>query len=163
MGMFKEKEKDPRFQKVMYFIEATSSERMEIWHNYRFNQDSSGLWMQIGTFWRQPVTISVLFAELGGAAICFFEATSNVVNHEMVENWIDYQFKPRTHDDRRAIVDANNFHNAVREIEHQTGNKVEFNHYCNHPECYPHHGDVYLRSAEEQRKNAAKVKKAFMT
>ncbi len=56
-----------------------------------------------------PICISVCFARLDGEPVAFVEATSRVVDHQMVDDWIAKNAKPG-----HRVADAMNWRNALR-------------------------------------------------
>lgn len=155
---------DPAFEDVVFFVEATSTERHNLWSEWsnqsmsnieplsdevmrligdKLNRDlyvkienlnekvkssnpkrvaweqiSAGFGITIGHVGKMPVTVSFSFAIINGKKICFYEATSRVVNHKMIEDWLIERFQ-LTHDNycRWNHTDAMNFHNCVNSLD----------------------------------------------
>jgi hypothetical protein len=75
-------------------------------------QKNMGMWQTIATVdiggEKMPVTVSLSWALVDGTFVCFLDATSQVVDWRIVEDWRRKTFpKART-------SDAMNFHNALR-------------------------------------------------
>lgn len=95
---------DPRLKEVVLTVEATSFERSCLWERFaeearRFHptspmprvlweQDSSGWLSDVGHIEDSPVCISVMFARIAGHMVLFWEATSIMVNHTMIADWL---------------------------------------------------------------------------
>lgn len=79
---------------VAYLVEANSYEALALWREFHEHlgvpwvEEARGFWMEIGRFWRHPVVVSLHFGTVAGVRIAFYEATSRVVDHEMVEKWL---------------------------------------------------------------------------
>lgn len=110
-------EDKPKFDSTEYMVEATSFEKYALWkmysnealyknkHNVIKWEQGSGRMYTLGELDGRPITVCFFWDKLNGHNICFYEATSQVVDHELVEEWLDkFCPKPRT--------DANNFHNV---------------------------------------------------
>lgn len=101
-------DKDPRFDDVVYRIEATDFEQLSLWKEnndfpeghhmkVKWEQDCLGFWREIGHIAGHPVCISCSFTKLNGKRIVFYNATSMVVDYAMVEEWINKQCPEGTH------------------------------------------------------------------
>jgi hypothetical protein len=79
---------------------------------------SAGFWRQIGTHKNMPVCISFRFAYINGHKIAFYESTSQVAHHGMIEKYLIEKFQ-LTHDGytRWNHTDATNFHNCVNSLD----------------------------------------------
>ena len=100
-----------KMSQVVYFVEATSFEKYSLWKQYHekidWKQESEGFGNTVGEFGGEPIFINFNFAYLYGKLICFYDATSNVVNHQMVESYIKKKYKGI------SLTDANNFGTAL--------------------------------------------------
>ena len=113
-----------QFDGVEYFVEATSFEKFCLWkQNEEYKKDftlksfqewdmGTGQMVEIGRLDRRPVAVVFWFDKLDGHKVCFYEATSEVVDHKMVEKWIEDNCNVPVRDGRRAKTDAQNFHNV---------------------------------------------------
>jgi hypothetical protein len=70
---------------------------------------------RLGRMSRMPVCVSVMWEIIGGKLIAFYESTSTVVDHRMVDKYI------RENCERTG--DVTNFHNVMGEIERATPTK----------------------------------------
>ena len=79
---------------------------------------SSGFSITIGHIKKMPVCVSFRFAFINGKKVCFYECTSRMTDHEMVENWLISRFQ-LTNDGytRWNHVDAANFHNCINSLD----------------------------------------------
>lgn len=102
-------------------VEATSYEQQALWEFN--NRDNGGMgyeWMQIlhgvGVTIGQvvtandsfPIVLALNAVRVSGTMIMFYQATSRVVDHDVIEQTMKHSFPNLTR------TDANNFHNAVR-------------------------------------------------
>ncbi|MEK6829133.1 MAG: hypothetical protein AABY15_03320 [Nanoarchaeota archaeon] len=83
-----------------------------------WEQIHAGFMITIGKVGKLPVSVCFNFAIINGKKVCFYEATSRVVNHKMVEDWLITRFQ-LTHDKycRWNHVNAGNFHNCVNSLD----------------------------------------------
>jgi hypothetical protein len=107
---------------VVGVVEATSYERMCLWNEYHeerhisWEQNCSGFLVTIGRLDGRPVVLSLLVNTVNGYPILFIEATSMVVDHQMLEDWLNANL-PSTafKDDGKYLNKENamNFHNVL--------------------------------------------------
>lgn len=83
-----------------------------------WEQVCSGFMLQIGEIDKRPVSVSFSFAIINGKKICFYECTSQVADHKMIEDWLMSKFQ-LTHDNytRRNHTNAGNFHNCINSLD----------------------------------------------
>jgi hypothetical protein len=110
-------------QATVFVVAATSFETLSLWrecHDSHSWQDVRHGWLaQIGQVGDMPVCISLHWAVIDGRRVLFYEATSQVVDHRMVEAWLKEHCNPVWDGSRRAHADAGNFHlclQAIREL-----------------------------------------------
>lgn len=113
--------KDPRFNDVVYMVEATHFEHFMLWKEnserqapmvpLRWEQDTLGHIYTIGELAGNPIAVSVEFAVIDGRRVAFYEATSQVVDHRLVEKWIKEQCPAGT-----QHCDGMNFAHCVAHI-----------------------------------------------
>lgn len=123
---------------TVYLIEATYEETHYLWTNWSdealalglgdsrmsrvpWEHISLGFGKTIGHFGpkgdEMPVHVSVWFARIGssdlvkGHIIAFYEATSQVVDHRMVDKWLPEAFPAS-----RGKTNAANFHNCIFDL-----------------------------------------------
>lgn len=105
---------DPRLAFVDCMVKATSFEQLTLWCAHseesgsardpiQWTDSSLSRGKKIGELGGLPVCVMWRFAVVGGAVLCFYEATSRAVDHQMVREWADGIC--------RQHVDAHNFHN----------------------------------------------------
>ena len=99
-------------------VEANSFEALCLWQNAKDSGHSwvsapSGLGKKVGEFYGKPVFISLLSSEVRGKKILFVDATSQVVDHEMIEIWLQTNLPKSAmkSDGKFRKTDAMNFHN----------------------------------------------------
>ena len=118
-------------------IEATHNENHNLWLHYSkqgarcapamkeygtvpkldWIQVNPGHWEQIGTLDKRPVCVSVFWARIDGYLVGFWDATSQVVDYEMVKVWLK-----KTFPDDVYMTDATNFYNAIHHIREREKN-----------------------------------------
>lgn len=131
---------DKRFQDTEYTVEANSFEKHTLWQNfslealdfkrnkltpealaeetkYRVNwkDDSMGSSMQIGEINKRPICVTFFWTKINNRLIMFYECTSQLVDHEMLQNWLKKYCNPQ-HQGSRSNCDAFNFHNCIHYI-----------------------------------------------
>ena len=117
------------FEGVVGLVEANSFEKHQLWALNRAKQDGIGVaprvWVEnlagigrcIGYVVDMPVFVSLMTATIDGQKILFYEATSQVVDHRMVEAWLQYNMPTtalRPDTPYLNKTDANNFHTIFR-------------------------------------------------
>jgi hypothetical protein len=106
---------------TIFFVEATHTEQFYLWKEYheghQWVQDSEGFYKTIGFIkddTSMPVTVSFSFIEIHGKRVCFYEATSIYVDHNMVQEYIKSHYPVKWDNNMRtAMTDAMNFHHAI--------------------------------------------------
>lgn len=106
--------------KVAFAIEATDYEAVCLWREFteRFGKDkwvqhNPGRLITIGTVDDRPVVVSVFYNSLLGQKIAFCEATSQLVDHLMVDKFI----KEEVLVEGGQRSNAMNYHNIVHAIQ----------------------------------------------
>lgn len=104
-----------------YAVEATDFERLSLWREWhervRWEDESRGRLCTIGELGGRPIAVTVSWAWIDRRLVAFYEATSQVVDHEAVERWMRSKLLTPggTHSD------AMNFHNIVHAIRRANG------------------------------------------
>jgi hypothetical protein len=106
---------------VVGVVEANSFEQHMLWsenrqrtHPRTWEQLNPGLLETVGVLDGRPVCVSLHKVRVGGHLILFVDATSQVVDHEMIARWMA-DTMPRSALRENGIVnrtDAMNFHNV---------------------------------------------------
>ncbi len=83
-----------------------------------WKQVMAGFGLTIGYIKKLPVTLCFTFAILNGKKVCFYECTSRLADHTMIEKWLIKHFQ-LTHDNytRWNHTNAMNFHKCVRSLD----------------------------------------------
>ena len=112
---------EERLRVTEFVVEATSFERLILWGENRNGVNRVG-WEDIGDGWLEtvglyqgrPACISLSWAILNGHPILFYDATSELVDHLMIEQWFKENCWPLwDKGTRRAHCDAMNFHHCL--------------------------------------------------
>lgn len=139
---------DERLKEVFYLVEANSHETQKIWEDNEFNisdytrstwdtnfvlenkkhhvfeQDMKGYVITIGKVLDEPIVLSIFYYKIDKLLVGFYEATSNLVDHRIVEEWFNIHCNPM-YDERRCRCNAQNFHNCLLTItRYNEKNKV---------------------------------------
>lgn len=106
-----------------FVVEATHFEKFALWkendHEQRVRWDdvSTGHMHTVGHLSvnrkKMPVVVSIFFAVLNGKVVAFYEATSQVVDHRMVEKWVESESPAYQAGDK---CDAMNFHQCLNHV-----------------------------------------------
>jgi hypothetical protein len=110
----RERRRDNRINRTAYLVEATSNEAHWLWRDHSHQatrslhsstpkdfpyedckvkwQQDVGIFQQIGTLDGMPVTISITWNEIDGHLIGFWETTSQVTDHRMIDKWLEETF-----------------------------------------------------------------------
>lgn len=119
-------------REAVYLVEATHFEHHALWLEHSeearangwgdrrirpvpWESISLGYHDTIGHFGRMPVHVSVSFARVLGQVIAFYQATSQVVDHRMIEKWRKKEFPSA-----RGRTDPWNFHTCLHALEGET-------------------------------------------
>ncbi|MFY4731209.1 hypothetical protein [Nitrospira sp. BLG_2] len=116
---------DPRFKDTEFVVEADSFAMQALWEKfstqslyrtpqniYNWEQDCRGFMETIGHVNKMPVCVCFFWYKINGHLILFYEATSQVVDHRMIEEWLDKYCNPK-HNGSKARCNASNFHHAL--------------------------------------------------
>ena len=103
---------------VIGIVEATNYESLCLWREAMQRKESwvtdhSGILETVGRLANRPVCISLLIIEVKGYRILFMEATSQVVDHVMIEDWLKKNIPSTAFNERGYLnkTDAMNFNN----------------------------------------------------
>jgi hypothetical protein len=103
-------------------VEANSFECQMLWEeNQRLSKrtwksSGAGLMEVVGSLADMPVCISLFTAEVAAQKILFLDPTSQVVDHRMIDEWLEktLPLSARREDGRVNRANAQNFHNIFR-------------------------------------------------
>lgn len=111
---------------VVGVVDANSYESMCLWQEYdrqgrrdQWKSGGGGPLVTVGTVGRMPVCISLLVNEVEGNRLLFIDATSTVVDHRMIDAWLQKTMPVTAFEDndprkRLNRADAMNFHNVLK-------------------------------------------------
>lgn len=104
---------------VVGVVEANSFERLCLWqehHTRRLWLDrNDGLLETVGHLDGMPVCLSLLTSKIDGHKVLFIDATSQVVDHRMIDKWLAETLPKTAFKNGGEYVnktDAMNFHNV---------------------------------------------------
>lgn len=120
------------FKDVVFLVQCTHHEQFTFWQDYfrkpkykesavkSWEQEGSGYLITIGEIDNRPICINVWWEWLEGYRVMFYEATSQVVDYVIVDNWIEHwTLKSMRYDGgyRWAHCDSSNFHHCIHAIQ----------------------------------------------
>jgi len=128
-------ELNERIEKTEYLVEADSAHSHFLWQewadeargmgytspydkpSFKWKQHQ-GIMLEVGRIEDRPICITIMWNEIGGALIGFYNASSQLVDHKMVEEFLKKKFKdtPKT--------DTMNFAHVIGYLEKRKPNKV---------------------------------------
>lgn len=115
---------DDFFADTFYFVEATDFERLTLWETYEdkvsWRENTSGYAPCIAWLYDRPIHISFFYATINGRKIMFYWPCSQLVDHKIVEEFIDLlinRYNVPKDDGRAPETNAMNFHNCLHKIE----------------------------------------------
>jgi hypothetical protein len=92
------------FKDVVFLVEASSAEQHFLWkENFyektrqpdldrakTWEEESMGHTITIGSLDKRPVCVTLFYAKINGHRVIFYEGTSQVVDHKMIEDWLQH-------------------------------------------------------------------------
>lgn len=106
-----------------FVVEATHFEKFCLWgendreRRVTWKDVSSGYMHTVGHLSvnrkKMPVVVSIFFAVLNDKVVAFYEATSQVVDHRMVEKWVESESPAFAAGNK---CDAMNFHQCLGHV-----------------------------------------------
>lgn len=123
-------DEEKMFKETMFVIEATSFEQQTLWEQFEGKMAwvhiSEGRSFTVGKLAGFPVCVRVSWARLNSQLVMFYDATSRVVDHEMVETFLKSKCNPKwDNGTRTSYTDANNFHHAIQAINAKNQEKIK--------------------------------------
>jgi hypothetical protein len=134
---------EAKIKATKFLVEATGAEQHFLWslharysHKHHpsypsltWEQHACGSLVSVGNvqifkkqsgsgalYEQMPVCVSLTFATIDGAVVCFWDATSQVIDYRLVEKWLNQKFAHVP--PREGRTNAMNFHivtNALRD------------------------------------------------
>lgn len=109
---------ETKLAETAYCVEADDFAHLELWAKHHkatgWVQHPMGYGELVGKLARMPVFLHMHWATLHGRLVMFYEATSQVVDHRMVDRYLT-RHCPAFRDGKRT--NALNFHLCLGEIE----------------------------------------------
>lgn len=116
---------------TFYVVEATHTEYFFLWKEntvWKENGDYQMTWDQGSTGWnilvghidgdsQKPVCIDVMWSNIGGQKVLFYETSSRFVDHEMVRQWLTKHCPAMAEPRERFHTNAMNFHHCLHAIK----------------------------------------------
>lgn len=115
---------------TVFLVEATSFETHMLWaehaedgilhKNVKWRQHTTWV-VEVGKLGGRPVCICLTWNSVNEALVCFWHATSQVVDHKMIEAWFEKNYEGKWDGGtRRATCDAWNFHHCLDVIKEKS-------------------------------------------
>lgn len=84
------------WKETKLIVEANSYERMTLWDKWvdktEWQQHLQGRLVTVGAYRNRAVCVSLVWATIRGKAVCFLEATSELVDWKMIDAWLKKEF-----------------------------------------------------------------------
>lgn len=107
-------ETEEKLLSTEFLVEATSCEQLDLWVKFHnelpWEQINPGWLVQVGVLDNMPISISLNWCRIRGHLICFWEATSQVVDHRQIDAWFAKHYKQTYGGGRPTTCNAMNFH-----------------------------------------------------
>jgi hypothetical protein len=114
---------DNMLAETKFLVEASFTEQHFLWKEYvdqlklirddEWVQKNPGYSTTIGEINGRPIVIHLNWVVIKGVLVCFYEATSQLVDWVMIEAWLDKCCNPMyDKGSRQARTDAMNFHHV---------------------------------------------------
>lgn len=127
---FKRKDMEGRLADTFAIVEATSYEQLCLWRDnanpFNAKVEGKAKWEQVLDGWlptvgnitkkAYPVAISLHWCLIDGRPVLFWHATSQMVDHRMIEAWLKKQCPNPYKDQPTLVQDAQNFHIVLHAI-----------------------------------------------
>lgn len=95
-------------------------EKIPATNRYKWEQLNPGYAPTIGMFKGFPVVMHMWWFRINGVLVMFYEATSRVVDYDMIEKWLQKNCAPRwCNGSRLAHCNSSNFHHALDYIDNE--------------------------------------------
>lgn len=110
-------EHDEKLKRTQFFVEADRFAQRILREKHKddisWETDLAGFSRHIGNIKKRPIYVDFSFAKIGNKNVCFYWGCSELVDHKMIEEYLEKEF-PVKYDNgtRRAMVDSGNFHNC---------------------------------------------------
>ena len=118
-----------RLKETQFVVDATSDEMQMLWEKfcdqsmyktplnvYKWEQLNPGCVKTLGKLADMPVCMSMHWHRINGIMVMFYEGTSQVVDHRMIDQWIEENVHCKDEDGRLAQCNAANFGHVLRYI-----------------------------------------------
>lgn len=121
---------EKRLPHVMFVVDANSYERLALWREFqravKWEDDSSGFGEVVGKVGDDNVNICLNFATLNGQVVMFVDTISQVVDHRMVDAWLEKHCAPRYDNGQRlARTNSMNFAHCLHAVAAASGIPLE--------------------------------------
>lgn len=136
MSHYEETTLEQRLTKTVFAVEATSTEQFFLWRENAhespdrpkgyvpvfWQQVNPGYMETIGHIGKRPVCVCCQWVILDGQWVMFYDCTSQVADHAMVDKWLNKVFKRKWDNGTRyAQCDAMNFGHCLAAVREASG------------------------------------------
>lgn len=122
------------YNNVCYLVEANSFEKLTLWNTWvksakepiKWKDSNRGVIPVVGLVNKLPVCVSILINEIEGMPVVFWEATSRMVDHDLIKDWFKEKM-PQLFPEQNAHLscDAQNFHCCVHYLQDMDSTKFK--------------------------------------
>lgn len=128
---FRKNEEDfELFEDVVFCVEANHHEQHEFWAELHYEPkpgrafvkdwicEGMGHMITIGYIDKRPICVEIYYSRINGKRVLFYSGCSQLVDHKMIDEWLDYCFYDRIKWEmgRKPICDSWNFHHCLLAI-----------------------------------------------
>lgn len=111
---------------VVFVVDASNFEQHCLWREFNravhWQSDPSGTMLTVGHVNDMPVNIALNWARINGQKVMFVDTVSQVVDHRMVDAWLEANCAPRWDKGHRtARTNGMNFAHCLHAISDVTG------------------------------------------
>lgn len=135
-SIFTEDTAENRLKHTFFLVEADTYAQHQLWATHssdsiyppwdtrkghrlcpglKWEQEGMGFMPYVGDIERKPIHVSLFWYRIEGRWVCFYYACSQVVDHRMIEAWLEQHFTGGA--GKRAMCDAANFNHCLQAIK----------------------------------------------
>jgi len=118
-----------RLKKTKFLVEANSFEQHCLWKEYVHTATTPLKWEQMNGWLvtvnerkGRPICICLSWNRVNGHLVCFWNATSQLVDYKLIDKWLKENYDQKWDEGRRpATCDAQNFHHCIQALKQLDG------------------------------------------
>lgn len=124
---FRQLSAEKRLEQTFYLVEASHHEQFSLWERWAAQsqccrglhlrwEQSNGYIVTVGKVNKRPVCVHMSWDIIEDQPVCFWEPTSELVDHVLINQWFEKHFQGKTKDGRRAATNVDNFAHVTQEL-----------------------------------------------